>query len=150
MEGIKFNITIKSSPKKIYEAILNQKDLQSWWTTNCRADPVIDGLNKFDFKPNEKDGGFCITRNIELVPSKLIKWKCEIGLMGAQTEEWNNTIIEFNIEEKNSNENQLKFHHKGLTKDCNCYNGCKEGWEYYIKTSLKNYLETGKGDPYEG
>ncbi len=36
----------------------------------------------------------------------------------------------------------------GQAKKDGCYNVCNEGWKYFLGTSLKSYLETGKGMPY--
>jgi hypothetical protein len=30
-------------------------------------------------------------------------------------------------------------------KESPCFNVCNEGWKYFLGTSLKSYLETGKG-----
>ncbi len=42
---------------------------------------------------------------------------------------------------------QLSFVHKGLTPDLNCYEICDAGWTHFIINSLKQYLETGTGNP---
>lgn len=40
------------------------------------------------------------------------------------------------------------FTHQGLVPELECFDVCQTGWDYFLG-SLKDYLETGKGNPFE-
>ncbi len=61
-------------------------------------------------------------------------------------EEWLNTELVWTFKE-NGSEVEVSFVHNGLTPELNCYKICESGWNFFISTSLKNYLETGQGNP---
>lgn len=43
---------------------------------------------------------------------------------------------------------QIHFTHEGLTPQIECFENCSAGWDFYIKKSLKNFIEKGEGiDP---
>lgn len=81
-----------------------------------------------------------------------VQWKCihanhtYSGLQGIN-EEWLDSEIIFKFKELDHDSIELLFEHKGLTPDLNCYEICDAGWTHFVVTSLKQYLETGKGSP---
>ncbi len=42
---------------------------------------------------------------------------------------------------------ELRFRHVGLTPRLECFADCKSGWDHFIPTSLRAYVETGDGHP---
>ena len=60
--------------------------------------------------------------------------------------EWVNTKLIFDIQAKGS-ATEVTFTHEGLVPEYECYSVCDDAWSGYIKNSLKNFIETGKGNP---
>ena len=87
------------------------------------------------------------------IPYEKISWRCiranhfHAGLEGIR-EEWLNTHVVWEIT-KGESERMITFEHKGLNQTLNCFEVCKTGWDYYLLTSLRDYLETGKGNPFK-
>lgn len=62
-------------------------------------------------------------------------------------EEWLGTEINWQFTEKNKHV-QISLLHNGLIPELNCYEICESGWNYFVGSSLKQYLESGEGSPY--
>lgn len=60
--------------------------------------------------------------------------------------EWVNTKLIFDISPESS-KTKVTFTHEGLIPDYECYQVCNDAWNGYIHNSLKNFIETGKGNP---
>lgn len=60
--------------------------------------------------------------------------------------EWKNTEIVFDIS-RTSDKTEVRFTHQGLVPEYECYDACSQGWGTYINSSLRDLIETGKGDP---
>jgi hypothetical protein len=58
--------------------------------------------------------------------------------------EWGGTEMVFEITEK-SGKAEIKFTHLGLVPQFECYTVCSNFWDFFITTSLKSLIETGKG-----
>ncbi len=84
----------------------------------------------------------------ELVPGKKIVWKVIDSYLSfiKNKEEWNGTSIVFDINKK-GNKTELHFTHVGLIPKIECYEACTDAWGFYIKTSLRNFIMNGNGQP---
>ena len=71
-----------------------------------------------------------------------VEWKC----LEADPE-WIETFIAFELEEKDD-QTILRFTHGNWKKDTDFYATCNYHWGHYMK-SIKDYCETGKGQPYK-
>ena len=60
--------------------------------------------------------------------------------------EWNGTDIVFDIKKKGK-KTELRFTHVGLAPKIECYDACTDAWGFYIKSSLRNLIAKGKGQP---
>jgi uncharacterized protein YndB with AHSA1/START domain len=65
MAGIKYNLTIKTSPEYIYRALTTQEGPASWWAKQTTAQPQMGFVNTFIF------GAFRNAMNVTLLePNK--------------------------------------------------------------------------------
>jgi len=71
-----------------------------------------------------------------------VEWECLQG-----DKEWMGTNFVFELEEKN-NKTTLRFTHSNWKEVTDFYASCNYHWGWYM-TSLKNYCETGKGQPFK-
>ena len=132
---IRINVVIKATPEKVYKAVTTQEGLESWWCKNTTAKPDPGFVNIFVFGKFRSE--MKITR---LTPNKRVEWKCINSI-----EEWIDTNISFEMEEKEGN-TTLRFAHAGWRAATDTFAGCTYDWASFIK-SLKSFCETGTGTP---
>ena len=127
---------------KVFENINN---VPKWWTADLKGG---SHNTNDEFTVQFADKHLSTQKVIELVPGKKVVWQVTDSALSfvRDQQEWNNTTIHFDIEEKNG-QSQLKFTHVGLNPTVECFNGCSKGWDYYIKGSLFKLLTEGKGTP---
>ena len=135
MADIRHNVVIKATPSKIYEAITTQDGLANWWAKQTTAKPEIGFVNTFTF------GTFRNEMKVTgLSPNKKVEWQCINSI-----EEWIDTYITFDLEEKDER-TLLRFAHSGWRAVTDTFAGCNYDWGRFM-TSLKSYCETGTGTP---
>jgi len=140
-------IKVSTTKEKAFEAVTIQ--INKWWgnVDNTNITKMSDEFSIY-FE-EETEWRFVISK---LDKFNEVRWKCIhadhtfSGLKGIK-EEWLNSEIIFSFKELKENTIELSFEHNGLTPDLNCYDICDAGWTHFIVTSLKQYLETGKGLP---
>ena len=76
-----------------------------------------------------------------------VSWNCVKSNM-QNTDAWEGSTILFSLKKENGG-TKLLFTHSDY-KASPCYEVCSEGWNFVLGTSLKAYLESGKGMPYNG
>lgn len=84
----------------------------------------------------------------EVIPGKKIVWRVQNSNLHwlKDKSEWNNTRIEWEISSQNGATN-VSMTHRGLVPTVECYNNCKEGWDFYAGKSLLKFLNENKGLP---
>ncbi len=131
---------LDKAPEQVYSAINN---VRGWWT-GCivGATSKVGDIWAYCY-PNIH---FIKLKVTQLVPGKKVVWHVLDSYIDVDgdKEEWTGTDIA-----KTSSVTELTFTHIGLVPSFVCYNGCREGWTFYIKIkeSLPRFISTGKGDP---
>lgn len=148
MPEITNKLTINAAPQKVFEALTNQKHIARWWTPDCTADQKAGGFVKLEFKARHgKLDGYTRLHIEKLVPGELVEWKCVEQDFGG-IHDWIGTTIRFRLAENSRQGTNIDFAHVDWKNRQGSYQRCTDGWEFVLKTSLKNYVETGKGEPY--
>jgi len=132
-----------SAPITAGEAISKISKVTEWWGVTISGN--TENLNdQFVIKMGEEAFFNCTVT--ELVPNKRVVWSIADCHMPWYTDkkEWANTKLIFDVNENNG-VTELRFTHKGLTPEVECYKDCEPGWTHWIKTSLESYFTTGKG-----
>jgi uncharacterized protein YndB with AHSA1/START domain len=137
MPDILHRVGIKSSPRKVYEALTEEKGLAGWWTKKTKASPKVGNVNQFRFD----EGGFNDMEVIELVSGKRVKWKCVNG-----AKEWIGTELTFELKPIKDTTVVL-FSQRGWKREVEFMHYCSTKWGTYL-LGLKALCETGKGTPY--
>ena len=91
---------------------------------------------------------FITLKIIEFVPDRKVVWQvvdCYKHWL-KNKKEWKDTVINWEISAK-KNGTQIEFTHIGLVPGVECYDGCENAWNSYLKGSLFNLLTKGKGVP---
>lgn len=140
MENKDFTTTIivDKTPEIAFNAINN---IQGWWSENIEG--RTDKLNSiFTYRDRYLN---CKMQITELTHKKIV-W----NIVDSHNEffkdktEWNGTKIVFEIADRNK-KTEVKFTHAGLSPNRECYSICSNSWDFFITTSLKSLIETGKG-----
>lgn len=135
-------ILVNKSPKEVFNAINNPR---AWW-----SEEIEGNTNKVNevFDYHFEDIHACKIKVLELVPNQKVVWHIlenDFNFTKDKTE-WVNTKVVFDISEE-GNKTRLVFTHVGLVPEYECYDACYQGWTHYIQNSLKNYINTGTGQP---
>lgn len=137
MANILHQLTIEVSPERVYEAITHQDGLANWWTRDTVAEAKTGAIAEFGFKNRE----VVFKMRIDLLdPNKKVMWQCLGG-----SPEWEDTRLSFALAE-NPNGTAVRFSHRGWKSTEGIFPVCNYDWGRYL-SSLKSYLETGKGAP---
>jgi len=137
MADILHEVEINTSPTKVYEAITQQQGLASWWTTDTKAKPEVGSISEFGF-----DGGkFLIKMEVAaLEPNHKVEWKSRLG-----APDWDGTYVTWELTSV-AGGTKLLFGHRNYASTDGSYASVNYNWGKYL-SSLKDYLETGKGSP---
>ena len=124
-----------SSAAEVFKALTSSGGLASWWTTGAE---VSAGQAIFPFTPEYHK----TMRIVELLPEKRVLWECVEG-----DRQWLGTTVAFEIEQEKDGLS-LKFYHAGWEEETDLFGHCNFQWAKYLN-SLKQYLETGQGNPHK-
>ena len=148
MPEIRYEFRIRAAPARVFEALTKAKRVAKWWTPDCRLDQKAGGFATFRFK-NDDGGldGYSRMAIEQLVPDKLVEWRCvEQDYQGMS--DWVGTTIRFELADDGQGGTELDFAHLDWKNTEGSFERCSGGWMHVLGTSLKNYLEKGKGEPY--
>lgn len=142
--GQDFNtiLWVDQTPEEAFAAIIN---VRGWWSEEIEG-PTDKLQGEFDY--HFQDIHRCKIRVIELIPGQKVVWLVldnDFNFVEDKSE-WKGTSMIFDIAKK-SQHTEIRFRHKGLVPDYECYEVCNKAWSYYIETSLYNLITTGKGGP---
>ena len=136
------SIVVEQSPAEVFNAVNN---VRGWW-----SEEIEGGTEKLndEFTYHYKDVHSCKMRLIEVVPNKKVVWLVLDNYFKFTNDktEWIGNKIVFEITEKD-NMTQLQFTQFGLVPQYECYDICRDAWSNYIKSSLRNLITTGNGQP---
>lgn len=136
------SIVVEKDAATAFEAI---KNYRGWWSEDIEGN--TDKLNETFFY-HYKDVHLCKIKLIEMVADKKLVYRVidnEFNFTKDKTE-WLNTKLIFDLSSE-GNKTKIVFTHEGLVPEYECYNVCNDAWTSYIQSSLKNFIETGKGKP---
>jgi hypothetical protein len=140
-------IVVSTTPTEAYKALTT--GFKEWWTTDCN--PVTDtgDIITFKFGPS-----YWVMRTNNLVPAKLVELECteahhvHDGLPSTILSEWKGSKLIWEIL-KQDEKTKIVLTHEGLVPSLECYEVCEQGWDYFFVNSLKQYLDTGEGSPFD-
>ena len=140
-------IIVSNTPHAAYQALTTGFD--KWWTTSCIPISEMGDKITFRFGPT-----YWVMRASNLDPPNCVELECieahhvHEGLPSSILNEWEGTKLRWDILEQGT-KTKIVLTHEGLVPSLNCYETCEQGWDYFFVHSLKQYLDTGKGSPFE-
>jgi hypothetical protein len=135
-------ITVNKSNSEAFNSIRN---FRGWWSEDIEGNTEI--VNETFFY-HYKDIHLSKIKLIAAVPGKRLVYHVvdnKFNFIKDQSE-WVDTKLIFDIKSK-EDATEVTFTHEGLVPEYECYQVCNDAWSGYIKGSLKNFIETGKGNP---
>ena len=131
-------LTLQASADEVFDALTSLEALSQWWTP-VEGSGLAGGELTFAFGP----GSTAVMRVDAAERGVGVVWTNVACMM----DDWVGTSIHFDLTPAPSGGTNLNFRHVGLTPRLECYNDCKSGWDHFIPTSLRDYVETGTGHP---
>ncbi|MBS1530549.1 MAG: SRPBCC domain-containing protein [Bacteroidetes bacterium] len=144
--------------------LTSQQDYHSSIAAGISPEDALDKISRvnewwaLDFKGRAKNIGDTFTVHFgdtrvdfkiaEAIPGKKVTWlvtDCWLPWLNDK-HEWTGTEVVFDIVQENGL-TKIDVTHVGLTPDIECYEGCKQGWDHFIKVSLLKFLNGGTGGP---
>lgn len=142
IEDFTTTIRVNETTNEAFNAINN---VRGWW-----SESILGNANKLNdkFIYRYEDVHTCNIELIEVIPNKKVVWYVVDNYFSfiKNEKEWIGTSIIFEISTV-EDKTQIRFTHKGLIPDYECYDICFNAWTNYIKNSLYSLITTGKGEP---
>ncbi|MEM1046779.1 MAG: SRPBCC domain-containing protein [Pseudomonadota bacterium] len=142
-------IRVGAAPDAVYQALT--VGFEHWWTKPDRPLVEVGDIAKFSFAGRK---GFWSFEARVLRPDRVELVCVEAlhvheGYPRAIETEWLGTTAIWQLE-PDGDGTEIRFEHAGLTPDLHCFEICEAGWDRFFVGSLKAYLDTGRGAPFEG
>ena len=130
--------TVDRTPAQVFAAINN---VRAWWEGAFEGN--TDKLGD-EFTYRYEDMHRSVQKVTELVPDRRIVWHVvDAELNYARNKaEWTGTDIVFDITPKDD-QTELRFTHRGLVPEVECFNDCSSSWGFFVGASLRNLIATG-------
>lgn len=137
MKSVEHSFQSKISSTQVYNALTTIEGLSSWWTADTIGSAALGDSLYFSF------GQYAMFEfQVALLdPGKLVSWKFLHG-----NPDWVNTYVTFVLEEE-GDETTVNFVHDGFADDFDNFENTQIAWQDYL-SSLQQYCETGKGNPF--
>jgi hypothetical protein len=136
-----YSFTTKVDAEVAFDAI---NRVQEWWTSNLEGNS-----HKLNDVFTVHFGDIFVTIKItDFIPGKKTGWlvtDCDLQWL-KDKKEWKDTKIKFEISSE-GNETQICMTHLGLVPEIECYEDCKQGWNFHIGESLFKLITQGVGIP---
>jgi uncharacterized protein YndB with AHSA1/START domain len=134
--------TVGQTPEEVFAAVNN---VRGWWSGNIEG--ATDALGA-EFTYRYQDVHYTKQKLSEFVPNKRVVWHVEEAFLNFTEDpaEWVGTDVTFEIT-PTSNGTELRFTHRGLVPEIECFEACSSAWGFYVNGSLKRLITTGEGEP---
>jgi hypothetical protein len=131
-------LLVDQSPEEVVAAVT---DPRRWWSENIEGATDIPGE---EVTYRHKDIHRCTIRVTEMTSLTQVVWQVVNNYFAFtdDTTEWNGTEIA-----RHALKTELRFTHLGLVPAYECFDVCSNSWDFYLRTSLRGLIRTGKGVP---
>jgi Activator of Hsp90 ATPase homolog 1-like protein len=135
-------LSVDQTADEVFAAI---NDVRRWWSEDIEGS--TDSLGE-EFSYHNMPVHRCTIRVTELVPGERVVWHVMDNFFAFTEDktEWKGTEIRFDISRR-GDKTELIFTHLGLVPDYECFDVCSNAWGFYVNTSLRGLIRTGKGLP---
>jgi hypothetical protein len=134
--------SVDQTPDEAFAAITN---VRGWWSENIKG-----GTEKLDdeFTYRHRDLHRCTIKVTEAVPGTRVVWRVLDNYFNFTEDrnEWTGTEIRFDLSVM-GDKTEVRFTHLGLVPEYECFDVCSNSWDFYLHTSLRGLIRTGRGLP---
>ncbi len=134
--------SVDQTPEEVFQAINN---VRGWWSESVVGDAGEVGA---EFTYRYQDAHRCQIKVIELVTDQRVSWRVLDNYFDFTRDEseWKGTEIHFDITARDG-KTEVRFTHIGLVPEYECFDVCSNSWGFYLHTSLRALIRTGRGLP---
>lgn len=135
-------ITVDHSPAEVFKAVTN---VRGWWSEEIEG---ATAQQDDEFYYHFQDVHRCTVKLVEVVPDQRVVWEVLDNYFNFTNDktEWIGNTIHFDITQTDGH-TILKFTHRGLLPQYECYDICAKCWAEYITGSLYDLITKGLGQP---
>jgi hypothetical protein len=134
--------SVDQIPQEVFQAINN---VRGWWSEDIdgRTDRVGG-----EFTYRYQDAHRCRIKVTELIADEKVTWHVLDNYFDFTQDkaEWKDTEIKFQVA-AHDGKTEIRFTHVGLVPEYECFDLCSNSWSFYLYTSLRALIRTGKGLP---
>jgi hypothetical protein len=134
--------SVDQRPEEVFHAINN---VRGWW-----SEEIEGGTGKVgdEFTYRYQGAHSCRIKVTELVPAERVTWRVLDNYFDFTHDkaEWIDTEIHFEIAVRDG-KSEICFTHVGLVPEYECFEICSNSWGFYLYTSLRALIRTGRGLP---
>jgi uncharacterized protein YndB with AHSA1/START domain len=135
-------VLVDQSPQTVFSAIAN---VRGWWSENIEGPTDRPGE---EFTYRHQDVHRCTILVTEMTSPTRLAWKVVDNYFDFtdDTKEWTGTEMRFDVVPRGS-QTEIQFTHVGLVAAYECFDVCSNAWDFYLRTSLRGLIRSGKGLP---
>jgi uncharacterized protein YndB with AHSA1/START domain len=135
-------VLVDQSPQAVFSAIAN---VRGWWSENIEGPTDRPGE---EFTYRHQNVHRCTILVTEMTSPTRVAWKVVDNFFDFtdDTKEWSGTEMRFDIVPRGS-KTEIKFTHLGLVPAYECFDVCSNAWDFYLRTSLRGLIRSGRGLP---
>ncbi len=134
-----FVIQVSADQETILRALTTTDGIEGWWSKQCEISDEVGGINTLHFI---KEGQLIAMKfKVEVVEDHKVVWTCFENANPV----WVDTTLTWDFENE-----EISFSHSGIDESWSGsppFKATEEGWIHFM-SSLKEYCETGKGQPW--
>lgn len=133
-------VHISASPERVFQILTTPDEFTAWWAP-ASGSATEGGQLRITFEGFEDP---VVLRVKQAARPSAVSWEVESC---AIFPEWVGTAPTFTLSESGAGGCDVQFRHEGVSPQLECYEMCRAGWDQYLP-SLRDYIETGTGNPF--
>lgn len=129
--------SVNPPPAVVYAAI---NDVRSWWLGDITGSTQAVG-DVFTYRSGDLHES--THQIVELTEASRVVWLVTGARLTftSRPDEWVGTTIVFDIR-STADGSEVHFEHHGLDPSLECFDGCSEGWTYFLLQHLQPRIDT--------
>ncbi|WP_216216968.1 SRPBCC family protein [Amycolatopsis aidingensis] len=141
-QSLTITFLVDQAPREVFDSITN---VRGWWSDGLRGRTEKPG-DEFTYRHG--DAHRCKIRVTEAIPGRKVSWLVLDNYFDFTEDktEWIDTTVHFDIS-STGGKTEVHFTHKGLVPEYECFEVCSDGWNFFVGSSLRDLITTGRGQP---
>jgi hypothetical protein len=145
MSDLTYSFSTDRPVEEAYDAVC---DVRSWWTGDITGPTDRLGAEWDYTVPGVHWSAFRVT---ELEPGRWVAWLCTGSRLSFTVDpaEWTGTTVTFDLL-PTATGSEVRFTHRGLTDQAECYGVCRDAWREYVLGGLRERVGAGSARAVRG